>query len=102
DGVRILWTIVKLFKTEKPLAFFSLAFFAFMLAAVGLAVPLLQTYLETGLVPRLPTAILSVALSLFGVISLNCGLILDTVTKGRIEQKRFAYLAISGPRVKHA
>ncbi|MDM5178194.1 glycosyltransferase [Massilia sp. CCM 8695] len=102
DGVRILWTIVKLFKTEKPLAFFSLAFFAFMLAAVGLAFPLLQTYLETGLVPRLPTAILSVALSLFGVISLNCGLILDTVTKGRIEQKRFAYLAISAPRVKHA
>ncbi|ATQ75361.1 glycosyl transferase [Massilia violaceinigra] len=102
DGVRILWTIIKLFKTEKPLAFFSLAFFAFMLAAVGFAFPLLQTYLETGLVPRLPTAILSVALSLFGVISLNCGLILDTVTKGRIEQKRFAYLAISGPRVKHA
>ncbi|MDQ1817500.1 glycosyltransferase family 2 protein [Massilia sp. CCM 9210] len=102
DGVRILWTIIKLFKTEKPLAFFSLAFFAFMLAAVGLAFPLLQTYLETGLVPRLPTAILSVALSLFGVISLNCGVILDTVTKGRIEQKRFAYLAISGPRVKHA
>ncbi|NHZ96569.1 glycosyltransferase family 2 protein [Massilia sp. CCM 8734] len=101
DGVRILWTIIKLFKTEKPLAFFSLAFFAFMLAAVGFAVPLLQTYLATGLVPRLPTAILSVALSLFGVISLNCGLILDTVTKGRIEQKRFAYLAISGPRVKH-
>ncbi|NHZ32132.1 MULTISPECIES: glycosyltransferase family 2 protein [Massilia] len=101
DGVRILWTIIKLFKTEKPLAFFSLAFFAFMLAAVGFAVPLLQTYLATGLVPRLPTAILSVALSLFGVISLNCGLILDTVTKGRIEQKRFAYLAISAPRVKH-
>ncbi|NHZ38969.1 glycosyltransferase family 2 protein [Massilia aquatica] len=102
DGIRILWTIIKLFKTEKPLAFFSLAFFAFMLAALGFAVPLLQTYLATGLVPRLPTAILSVALSLFGVISLNCGLILDTVTKGRIEQKRFAYLAISGPRVKHA
>ncbi|MCE3605190.1 glycosyltransferase family 2 protein [Massilia sp. P8910] len=102
DGVRILWTIIKLFKTEKPLAFFSLAFFAFMLAAVGFALPLLQTYLETGLVPRLPTAILSVALSLFGVISLNCGLILDTVTKGRIEQKRFAYLAISAPRIKHA
>lgn len=102
DGIRILWTIIKLFKTEKPLAFFSLAFFAFMLAAFGFAAPLLQTYLATGLVPRLPTAILSVALSLFGVISLSCGLILDTVTKGRIEQKRFAYLAISAPRVKHA
>lgn len=102
DGVRILWTIIKLFKTEKPLAFFSIGFFICMLAAFGLMLPLLETYLQTGLVPRLPTAVLCVALSLFGVISLNCGLILDTVTKGRIEQKRFAYLSIPAPAVKDA
>ncbi|MES2262031.1 MAG: glycosyltransferase family 2 protein [Pseudomonadota bacterium] len=102
DGIRILWTIFKLFKTEKPLAFYSIAFFGFMLSAGLLSLPLLETYLQSGLVPRLPTALLSVALSLFGVISLSCGLILDTVTKGRIEQKRFAYLAIPAPAVKHA
>lgn len=94
DGIRILYTIVKLFKSEKPLAFFSIGWFLCTLAALVLAEPLLITYLETGLVPRLPTAVLSSALALFGVILLTCGIILDTVTKGRIEQKRFAYLAV--------
>ncbi len=97
DGMRILWMILKLFKTEKPLAFFSIGFFICMLASFGLAIPLLETYIQTGLVPRQPTAILCTALSLFGVIMLSCGIILDTVTKGRIEQKRFAYLAIPAP-----
>jgi glycosyltransferase involved in cell wall biosynthesis len=94
DGVRILWMILKLFKTEKPLLFFSLGFFVCILVGFGLAVPVFETYLQTGLVPRLPTAVLSVSLCLFGVILLTCGIILDTVTKGRIEQKRFAYLAV--------
>lgn len=97
DGIRILWMIVRLFKTEKPLAFFSIGLLACWAAALALAEPLLVTYLATGLVPRLPTAILSSALVLFGVILLSCGLILDAVTKGRIEQKRFAYLAIRAP-----
>lgn len=97
DGIRILWMILKLFKTEKPLLFFSIGFFACMLLSFGLAIPLFQTYLQTGLVPRVPTAVLCAALSLFGVILLSCGIILDTVTKGRIEQKRFVYLAIPGP-----
>src|SRR5471030_400515 len=97
DGIRILWMIIKLFKTEKPLAFFSIGFFACLLAALGLAAPLLETYLQTGLVPRLPTAILCSGLMLLGVILLSCGLVLDTVTKGRIEQKRFAYLSIPAP-----
>lgn len=101
DGIRILWTILKLFKTEKPLHFFSIGFLVFMLSAFGLALPLFETYLQTGLVPRLPTAVLCVALSLFGVILLSCGIILDTVTKGRIEQKRFAYLAIPAPGAKY-
>lgn len=101
DGIRILWTIFKLFKTEKPLHFFSIGFLVFMLSAFGLAVPLFETYLQTGLVPRLPTAVLCVALSLFGVILLSCGIVLDTVTKGRVEQKRFAYLAIPAPGAKH-
>ncbi|MBA5687998.1 glycosyltransferase family 2 protein [Rugamonas apoptosis] len=97
DGIRILWMILRLFKTEKPFAFFSIGALLCALTSLGLAVPLLQTYLQTGLVPRLPTAILCSGLGLFGVILLSCGLILDTVTKGRVEQKRFAYLAIPAP-----
>jgi glycosyltransferase involved in cell wall biosynthesis len=94
DGFRILGTILRLFKSERPLAFFSIAFALFALASIYLAIPLVATYLETGLVPRLPTAVLCTALMLFGVILLACGIILDAVTKSRIEQKRFSYLAV--------
>lgn len=97
DGMRIMLMILRLFKTERPLLFFSIGFFACTLLAIALSIPLIQTYLATGLVPRQPTAILCASLVLFGVILLSCGLILDTVTKGRVEQKRFAYLAIPGP-----
>jgi glycosyltransferase involved in cell wall biosynthesis len=102
DGWRILRMIVRLFKTERPLLFFSIGFFACTLLAMVLALPLVETYLATGLVPRQPTAILCSALVLFGMILLSCGLILDTVTKGRIEQKRLAYLAIAAPAGRHA
>jgi glycosyltransferase involved in cell wall biosynthesis len=98
DGLRILFTILRLFRSEKPLVFFSLGFFACLFIAIFLAIPLLQTYLQTGLVPRFPTAILCAALTLFGLILLTCGLVLDTVTKGRIETKRNAYLAYPAPR----
>ncbi|WLI88266.1 glycosyltransferase family 2 protein [Massilia sp. R2A-15] len=97
DGMRIMMMILRLFKTERPLLFFSIGFFACTLLAIALSVPVIQTYLATGLVPRQPTAILCASLVLFGVILLSCGLILDTVTKGRVEQKRFAYLSIPGP-----
>ncbi|SPR95853.1 glycosyltransferase [Cupriavidus taiwanensis] len=92
DGWRILMTILKLFKSEKPLAFFSTGFFACSLLSLLLAFPLLTTYLDTGLVPRLPTALLCVALALLGMILLTCGIVLDTVTQGRLEMKRLAYL----------
>ncbi|UTY58014.1 glycosyltransferase family 2 protein [Massilia sp. erpn] len=97
DGARILLMILKLFKNEKPLHFYALGALAFMLLALGLATPLLLTYLATGLVPRLPTAVLCTGIGLFSMLLLCCGLILDTVTKGRIEQKRFAYLAQPAP-----
>lgn len=98
DGARIVLMILRLFKTEKPLLFFSIGAIACMLLAVMLALPLFQTYFDTGLVPRQPTAVLCSALVLFGVVLQSCGLVLDTVTKGRIEQKRFAYLAVPAPR----
>lgn len=97
DGLRVLFTILGLYKSEKPLAFFFLGFLLCELTAVVLAVPLLRVYLETGLVPRVPTAILCTGLVLLGVILLACGVILDTVTRGRKEAKHLAYLAIPGP-----
>jgi glycosyltransferase involved in cell wall biosynthesis len=97
DGARILLMIIKLFKAEKPLLFFSLGFFACALLSVILAVPVFDEYLRTGLVPRLPTALLCAAIMLLGGILLTCGIILDTVTRGRIEMKRFAYLSLAAP-----
>jgi glycosyltransferase involved in cell wall biosynthesis len=104
DGFRILGTILRLFKSERPLAFFSIAFALCAFASIYLAIPLVITYLETGLVPRLPTAVLCAALMLFGVILLACGIILDAVTKSRIEQKRFSYLSVPvfGSASRHA
>ena len=97
DGWRILRTIAKLFKSERPLLFFSIGGIASMVLSVVLAVPLLVTYLETGLVPRFPTAVLCAALALMGFLLLACGLILDTVTRGRIEAKHMAYLTVAAP-----
>ena len=65
--------------------------------SVGLAIPLMLTYLETGLVPRLPTAVLCTGLMLAASLSATAGLVLDTVTRGRREMKRLAYLSISAP-----
>lgn len=97
DGWRILMTIVKLFKAERPLLFFSFGFIACALSSVVLALPLFETYVQTGLVPRFPTAILCVALMLLGFLLFACGLVLDTVTRGRIEAKHLAYLRIPHP-----
>jgi len=94
DGARILATIVRLFKAERPLLFFSIGFLGCALTSILIALPLLFTYMETGLVPRFPTAILSAALMLLGFLLLACGLILDTVTRGRIEAKHLAYLSV--------
>lgn len=96
DGLRILSTIAKLLKSEKPLMFFSIGFTVCSLLSVAISLPLLATYLETGLVPRLPTAILSASLMTFGTLLLVCGLVLDTVTHGRIEAKHLAYLSVRG------
>jgi hypothetical protein len=97
DGARILRTIVLLVQRERPLMFFSVAAAALLAAAILLAVPLLATFLETGLVPRLPTAVLATGLALLSFLSLASGLILDTVSRGRLEAKRLAYLALPGP-----
>lgn len=97
DGFRILGAILLLVRRERPLPFFAVIALALAGASLGLAVPVLHTFLASGLVPRLPTAVLSMGLMLLAFLSLACGLILDTVTRGRVEAKRMAYLAIPAP-----
>jgi glycosyltransferase involved in cell wall biosynthesis len=93
DGFRILGTILKLYRSEKPLRFFTIIGLFLALIAIGLAIPVVITYLEEGLVPRLPTAVLSTGLMIVAVLSVSSGLVLDTVTRGRREMKLLAYLA---------
>jgi hypothetical protein len=98
DGFRILGTIAYLLREERPLVFFSSIFLLFALASIVAGAPVVTEYLKTGLVPRLPTAVLATGLMVLAFLSLTCGLILDTVTRGRWEAKRMAYLAIPGPK----
>src|SRR5579871_2478173 len=93
DGLRILGTIFKLYRSEKPLRFFTAIAVVLALVSLGLSIPIFITYLEQGLVPRLPTAVLSMGLMILALLSLSSGLVLDTVTRGRREMKLLAYLA---------
>jgi glycosyltransferase involved in cell wall biosynthesis len=97
DGFRILWTIFQLYRAERPLAFFVGIGLALALASVGFAIPIFVTYAETGLVPRIPTAILTTGLMMLASLSAAVGLVLDTVTRGRRETKLLAYLALRAP-----
>ena len=97
DGFRILRTIVLLVQRERPVIFFGVAGLLLLLAGLGVFLPVFAEYLRTGLVPRLPTAVLSTGLVVLSFLSFVCGLILDTVTRGRKEAKRIAYLSVPGP-----
>ena len=93
DGLRILRTIVILVKEERPLQFFAAGAILLMVLAFGLAIPVFADFVRTGLVPRLPTAVLATGIVLLACLSLTCGLILDSVTRGRKEFKRLSYLS---------
>ena len=97
DGWRILKTIVTLYRIERPVLFFGSIGLGLLLLGIILAIPLISTYLATGLVPRLPTAILITGLGIVATLCLFAGLILDTVTRGRREVRRLAYLAHRAP-----
>jgi glycosyltransferase involved in cell wall biosynthesis len=99
DGWRILKTIVTLYRIERPVLFYGGLAGLLLFVAVLLAVPLVLTYLDTGLVPRFPTAILVTGMTIIAVLSFFAGLILDTVTRGRREMRRLAYLAHPAPAV---
>lgn len=97
DGFRILRTIVYLVKEERPMQFFSLVGLALFAASLILGWPVIATFIETGLVPRLPTAVLAVGTMILAAVSFIAGLILDTVTLSRRELKRLHYLGLQGP-----
>ena len=97
DGMRILLTIGGLMRRERPLIFFSSIFLFFALLSFSIGIPVVIEYFQTGLVPRLPTAVLVTGMMMLAFLSLFTGLMLDTVTRGRWELKRLRYLAIPGP-----
>ena len=97
DGWRILKTIATLYRIERPVLFYGGIGALLLVAAIILSVPLVVTYLDTGLVPRFPTAILVTGMVIIAVLCFFAGLILDTVTRGRREMRRLAYLAQPGP-----
>ena len=97
DGWRILKTIATLYRVERPVLFFGGIGAVLVILALILAAPLVFTYLETGLVPRFPTAILVTGMIIVSVLCFFAGLILDTVTRGRREIRRLAYLALPAP-----
>jgi glycosyltransferase involved in cell wall biosynthesis len=98
DGFRILGTMLKLYRSERPLRFFTVIGILLALAAIILAIPIVVTFVETGLVPRLPTAVLSMGLTIVAILSVSSGLVLDTVTRGRREMKMLAYLSQPAPK----
>jgi glycosyltransferase involved in cell wall biosynthesis len=99
DGFRILWTILRLLRSERPFQFFSSIAAVLAATAVYIMIPVFSTFMKTGLVPRLPTAVLATGLMLAAALLFTSGLILDTVTRGRRELKLLAYLAHSAPGV---
>jgi glycosyltransferase involved in cell wall biosynthesis len=94
DGARILRYMVRLYRDTRPLAFFSLIALAFALAGLVLGGSVFVEFIRTRQVPRLPSAVLATGLVTLATVSLACGIILDSVARGRLEAKRLAYLAL--------
>lgn len=92
DGFKILYMVIKLIKNERPLPMFGFLGFFFLSSSLVLSAPLLVTYLETGLVPRLPTATLVVGMAIIGFFSIFAGIIIDSISTSRREIKRLFYL----------
>lgn len=97
--MRILRAILALIQHERPLHVFTVSALGLLIAGISLGIPVVMEFQHTGLVPRLPTALLSTGLVLLATLSMSCGLILDAVSRARKENKRLAYLAIPPLRV---
>lgn len=100
DGLKILYTIIKLYSTEKPFLFYSVISFLLAIFSISFAIPVINEYISSGLVPRLPTALLATGLMLSAIISFFSGLLLQNVTKSRNELQRSSYLSHRAPRSK--
>lgn len=98
DGFRILSSIVTLFKDTKPFVFFGFISLILFFLSLGIGLPIVGEYLQTGLVPRFPTAFLAASLMVMALISATCGLILTSVGTGRLEAKRFQYQSLKSLR----
>src|SRR5690606_25462189 len=98
DGARILWMFAMLAKETRPMRFFCALASVFATAGIILMAPILVEYAETGLVPRLPTWVLSLGRMTFSAMMVVAGMILDSVARGRAEQKRIFYLSIPARR----
>jgi hypothetical protein len=94
DGFKILRSIFLLMRAEKPFAFFTLVAVGLAFTSAALGTPVIIEYFQTGLVPRIPTAILAAALMILSFLSFTCGLILENVSRGRVEVKRLSYLSV--------
>jgi glycosyltransferase involved in cell wall biosynthesis len=97
DGLRILWALLLLAKEVRPFAFFAFWSGLAAIVSIVLAYPLAVTFFQTGLVPRLPTAVLATGIALLSFLSLACAIVLDSVSRGRHEMKRLRYLEIPAP-----
>jgi glycosyltransferase involved in cell wall biosynthesis len=97
DGFRILWSIVQIYRSERPLPFFSAIAFVLAAIAIVLAIPIVVTFIQQGIVPRFPTAILATGLMLGALLAFASAIVLDTVTRGRRETKLLAYLRYAAP-----
>lgn len=93
DGFRILGMFAMLAKETRPAAFFGMIGLALSMFAALLFLPVAWTFLSTGTVPRLPTAVLSMGMVVTGSIAAVCGLILDSLARARIEAKRSVFLS---------
>jgi hypothetical protein len=97
DGARILLKILMMYKTLRPFAFFGAIFVGLFCLSIGIAIPVFVTFVETGFVPRLPTAILAAGIMQLGFMSLMCGIIIEAISASRREIKRMRYLELAAP-----
>ncbi|WHO73274.1 glycosyltransferase [Rhizobium sp. BT03] len=102
DGGRILWMFAMLMKETRPFAFFSTISATFMLASLGFMAPVLAEYFATGLVSRMPTWVLSMALMMISFMLFTAGVILDSVARARAEQLRIHYMNLETPSAANA
>ena len=87
DGIKVISTIIRLFRDIKPFQFFSAISAGLFAIAFGTFLPILKSYIETGLVPRIPTLIVCIGLALFASLTFFCGVILQVLR--RYEQGSF-------------